>query len=167
MQKRNLLKLLPILIFGMIFWTSCDSNRIYEEYANIEAEGWNVDFSPQFEVNLEDTSSAYNLIVHIRNHKDYAYRNVWIRIQTEYPDGTFSSDSMNLFLSDESGRELGKCSNGTCENAFLVNKKGPIKFPYSGKYIFKIEHLMRTDTQILPHIGNVGLRVEKAVPTAN
>lgn len=161
MLKRNLPKIL-FIISSVFLWTSCDSNRVYEEFTNLDAEGWNVDVKPSFSVSIDDTAAAYNLIFHVRNHKDYPYRNVWVSVQTQYPDGSVSLDSMNLFLSDENGRELGKCSSGMCENAFFMNKRGPVKFPYNGTYNFTFEHLMRTDNKVLPHISNIGLRVEKA-----
>lgn len=161
MLKRNLPNIL-FLAFSIILWSSCDSSRVYEEFTNFDSEGWNAEVKPSFEVSIDDTAAAYNLIFHVRNHKDYPYRNVWVSVQTLYPDGSVSLDSMNLFLSDENGRELGKCSSGMCENAFFMNKRGPVKFPYNGTYKFSFEHLMRTDDKNLPHISNIGLRVEKA-----
>lgn len=153
------------LLFSFIWllFSSCDNSVVYEKYADFDEQGWRAEDSPLFDVEIKDTSLAYNLIFNVRNTKEYGYRNLWILIETTYPDATFSKDSLNLFLSDEHGKELGKCSSSMCENAFLVNKQGPVKFKHHGVYSFRIEHLMRAEGGVLKHIRNVGIRLEKSI----
>lgn len=155
--------LLPVftIVAGL---ASCDSDRVYESYTDIPGASWKEDFKPQFEVEIGDTSRYYNVILNIRNHKDYPYRNLWLLLQTAYPDGNISVDTMDVYFNDAQGRELGKCSGASCENAFLVNREGPVKFPYSGKYTFSLSQLMRSPEEGLRHISNVGLRVEYTNP---
>jgi len=156
-SKFPLFVLVCAVVFGL---ASCDGDRVYESYTDIPGAAWREDFKPEFEVEIADTARAYNVILNIRNHKDYPYRNLWLLLETGYPDGNTSLDTMDLYFNDELGRELGKCSGGSCENAFLVNRKGPVKFPYSGTYTFRFSQLMRAPEEGLQHISNLGLRVE-------
>lgn len=162
-RNRNKFLLLPVFVV-VLGLASCDRERVYESYTDIPGAAWQENFRPEFDVNISDTGKAYNLILNIRNHRDYPYRNLWLLLETAYPDGNTSLDTMDLYFNDDTGRELGKCSGANCENAFLVNRKGPVKFPYSGTYKFRVSQLMRAPESGVQHISNIGLRVEYTNP---
>lgn len=149
-----LLGLLAVLLLA-----ACDGNRVYEEYHEIPNYQWNRADTISFNTEIADTNEAYNLILNIRNGENYPYRNLFLFLSTQYPDGRLSLDTLEFSFYEESGKPLGKCSGDICNNSFLLSEN--VRFDQAGKYRFAFVHGMRRDDQILPYVMDLGLRIEK------
>lgn len=148
---------LIILITALIF-SACDNQRVFDTYEEIPGYTWNNSHPVVFKVNIPDTSQRCRVILNINNSTEYPYRNIYMFMDTTYPDGSKSRDTLEYYFNDESGKPLGKCSDDICENHFLL-KEG-VKFEEKGEYEFRFSHAMRSADGNLPHILNLGLRIE-------
>jgi gliding motility-associated lipoprotein GldH len=145
--------LLPLLFV----FISCDNERFYEKNHSISNSNWNVKEELKFEVDIEDTSSLYDFYINLRNTGGYAYSNIFLFVNTEFPDGNLSRDTIECFLADVHGKWLGSGSGDIWDNRILFKRN--VIFPQKGTYKFSYEHAMRTEN--LAEIMDAGLRIEK------
>jgi gliding motility-associated lipoprotein GldH len=150
-------------LFVVILFTttliSCDSKRLYEENQVIPNQVWNNNNKMVFGVNVTDTINPCNVYINVRNASDYPYSNLYLFLETRYPNGNYSKDTLECLLADETGKWLGDGSGDIWDNQILFKKN--VTFKKAGKYYFSLEQAMRTPN--LPQILDVGLRIEKAI----
>ena len=157
MKKKSLYLIPYALSLSLFFFSSCDSNRVFEDNTDIPDFTWDVKNKISFDVDIPDTSSMYNLYVNVRNASHYPYANIFIFATITFPNGKTRSDTIECVLADESGQWKGDGAGDIWDNQIPWMEK--IKFPLSGKYKFEYEHAMRLEQ--VPFIMDVGLRVEK------
>jgi len=158
----NLRKLIPELkllsvSFLLLFLLACDSNKLFEKNTNIYNSLWSRLELISFEVPEKDTIKKYNLYLNIRNNTDYAFSNLYLFMNTIYPDKKVSRDTIECILADKNGKWYGK---GWGKYRLLNLQLGKnIRFPQKGTYTFQLEQAMRKDT--LENITDIGIRIEK------
>ena len=142
-----------------VFLCSCGKGKIFTEYKKIdEDKGWSRKDKIIFEPEIKDTVNVYNVFVNVRHSSVYAYRNLYIFLTTEYPDGRKEIDTLNCRLADDQNKWLGDGAGDLWDNSILLEPN--VRFPKAGKYKFTYEQGMRVDP--LPMILDVGLTIEKA-----
>jgi gliding motility-associated lipoprotein GldH len=148
-----------ILVTGLtfIFLLSCDKARVFEENIDIPDNVWNQNDKVRFDVTIEDIESRYNFYINVRNAGSYPYSNLFLFMDTKYPDGFVSRDTLECILADESGKWLGDGSGDIFDNQILFKKN--FKMKQKGNYVFVLEQGMRVKN--LPLIMDVGIRLEK------
>lgn len=144
------------LLFVALLW-SCDRQRVFEENRAIEKGAWNARQEIVFETSLKDTNMRYNVYLNVRNATDYPYSNLYLFLDTRFPDGTIARDTIDCLLADYDGRWLGSGMGSVKYNRFLFQQG--VRFPQSGSYRFGLQQAMRTNT--LQGIHDIGLRIEK------
>jgi len=145
------------LIVIMLY--SCDPGRVYESYVEIPEYKWHRENQPEFNVNIKDTSQACRILLNIRNSISYPYKNIYLFLYTQYPDGSLSKDTLEFLFNNEKGQYLGDCKGDICNNRFVLKEN--IKFEDAGPYVFRLEHAMRSPDGVLPFIMNIGFRIER------
>jgi gliding motility-associated lipoprotein GldH len=148
-----------ILVMASI---GCSDKAVYDHVQTLPAEGWDFEDTIHFITPLSDTSQSYDILVHLRNTKDYTYQNIWLFLTVIAPTGSYQRDTLEIMLADETGRWLGKGPQSV--NTMLAPYLKDVKFPYRGIYTFEIQHAMR-DT-ILYNITDIGFRIQHH-PTAS
>jgi len=146
-----------LLIILCIMLTACEQSRVYDKNHSILGAGWHYDEPFVFEVSIMDTSVTYNMFVTVRHTDEFLFNNLWISLATTLPDGSNTSEKVNVELSAPDGKWLGNCVDGICYNAYLIQKN--FTFPLQGNYTFSMEQDMRTDP--LTGLLDVGIRIEK------
>lgn len=144
-----------LVLSAMLF--SCNQNVVFEKNLDIKNESWDYSQAQTFKVNIEDTTSRYNIYINIRHTFHFEWRNLWIQIDTEFPDGKKLSKRVNLPLSEADGKWFGECSGNSCFIQIPLQENAI--FPVTGNYTFTIRQDMRVNP--LQNIRNVGLKVEK------
>ncbi len=150
-------KILPNIILLFIFFSSCDTNNIYNQYVNIPDDIWNMQNIVEFNPDIRDTSSIFNIYVHIRNTGEYPMSNLFLFVKTTSPQGFFVKDTFECVLTDYKGKWLGKGFGSVWNNKILYKEN--VIFPSTGNYLFQFEQAMRINE--LPGIIDVGLSIEK------
>ncbi|MDR3188594.1 MAG: gliding motility lipoprotein GldH [Prevotellaceae bacterium] len=151
-------KLTPIAVAALaLCLCACDASRVYERYCAIPAEGWHKDSCAVFDVHVSDTTSLNNLYINLRHKSSYPFCNIYFFVKATAPSGVFTRDTVEYMLADKYGRWNGKGFSSIMDNRLAFRKL--VRFPRSGVYRFEVWQGMRMET--LPHVINVGLRVEK------
>ena len=146
-----------ILLITIVLSSCVNKNVIFDESVVISNAAWNNQDFPYFDVNVEDTTSAYNFYLNIRHLENYRYSNFYMFLHTTFPDGNQTHDTIELVLSYPDGRWIGKGSGSMRDNNILLNNN--LHFPAKGNYRFEIEQAMRES--VLEGITDVGIRFEK------
>jgi gliding motility-associated lipoprotein GldH len=144
-----------ILLLLLFLIISCDNKRFYEKNLSIKNEVWNVNDKPYFEVEVNDTVSLFNFYINLRNSSSYEYSNIYLLLNTYYPNGQQSRDTIECILADSRGYWLGKGTE-IIEHQILFKRR--VRFPMIGLYRFEFEQIMRKDN--LEDILDIGLRIE-------
>ncbi|MDP1623901.1 MAG: gliding motility lipoprotein GldH [Bacteroidales bacterium] len=152
-ETKNLF-LLFLLVMVMI---SCDQNRVIDENIALEKATWNVNNKLQFDVAISDLLLRYNVYLNVRNGPEYPFSNLFLFMNTIFPNGHISCDTIELTLADYDGRWLGSGMGSVKFSRFLLQKD--VRFKQTGKYRFILEQAMRVNE--LNGIHDIGLRIEK------
>jgi len=152
-------KVLGFIFIASVF-SSCDENRLYEDYKDFEQRSWPVTELPQFEFSIADTQRAYNVYCNLRNSVSYPFSDFRFTYYLKDSVGNMlQSKLMIQYLFDKkSGKPFGESGLGDIyDHQFLILKNH--KFKRSGKYSVVFEQFMRTEQ--LEGVLAVGLRVER------
>jgi gliding motility-associated lipoprotein GldH len=144
------------LVFAIV---SCDSNKVFEAYIEVENANWQNENVASFEFNALDTSVAHHLYINVRNTGVYPYSNLYLFVTMQGPNGGVLKDTVNCILADSRGKWLGKGVGDLWD--LKIPYVGGFKFAQAGSYIVSLQQGMRTENG-LEGITDIGLRVEKA-----
>lgn len=142
----------------LLFSAGCGSSPYFEEYQSIEGNTWNYREPAVFEMDVDDTVSAFDFYLNLRTTKSYEFSNIYVFFLTDFPDGHHTRDTIEAILAGPDGTWLGKTTGGLVENKILFRKNK--KFPMTGAYTFRIEQAMRGEE--LNEVADVGIRIEKS-----
>lgn len=152
-----------ICILCAIISTSCDGNRVFDEYKNV-GDSWEKDTSFIFKFQQPDSTSKYNLFVNLRNTNEYEFQNLFLIVQMNFPNGNVVSDTLEYEMAAPDGKWLGTGFMATKENKLWYKEN--VSFPEEGTYEIAIQQAMRkinepNGIQKLKGISEVGFRIEK------
>lgn len=153
-MPKNIILLVSLLL---LLFSSCDTNRVYEQNVELENNDWTVENAPVFEFLIQDTTQRYDIFFNVRYTLAYDYYNIYMRHQLLGPDSVqLSSQLHELHLMDpKTGRPLGKGSSDKYDLQALALKD--VAFRKVGMHKLKLTQYMRRDP--LPNIVAVGVRV--------
>ncbi|SKA15254.1 gliding motility-associated lipoprotein GldH [Chitinophaga eiseniae] len=133
----------------------------YEKNREIPEHDWAYGYKPSFDVTIqpEDTATLFDIYVNVRHTDAYPYSNMWLLIGTKYPGDSIPKEQrVELPLADINGKWHGNGIDDIFEHRVLIQQKALFNKP--GTYQFTFEQNMRQNP--LPHVMNIGLRIEKA-----
>ncbi len=149
---------LTYILFISLFVASCIRSNVYEKNTGIKNHKWDEKYAPAFKFDITDTTSSYSMYFTIRHTDAYPYSNIWLNIQTKYPDAdTAAASKIEVPLADLDGKWLGRGMNEIWDHRMLI--ASPLKFNKQGSYTITLQHIMRVNP--LPEIMSVGIRLEK------
>lgn len=140
-----------------VFFSSCNSQVVFDENIKIPKEGWPATSPAYFDVEITDTLSYTSMYLNIKNNTIYPYSNAYFFISVMFPDGRMSRDTVNCILADNYGNWLGKGIGS--EKTIQIPYRQGMLFPRTGTYRFYVEQAMRADT--LQGITTFGIKLEK------
>ncbi len=143
-----------LLVVGL---TSCGKKLFYDDVQALPKEGWSKNQKLRFNMEVNDTTSTFQFAMHIRNDLNYRYSNVYFFLETQFPNGNITRDTLECIVADPYGKWLGSGYGNLRQNLIVLNPS--IKFPLTGQYTFNVEHAMRED--VLEGIADIGLHVER------
>jgi len=152
----NRILILLTVVFSLFFF-SCKSDKLYEEYKTIQSSGWEKDSVARFNVTIDKHYLSYNLSINVRNRGDYPYSNLWLFVDITAPDHTKISDTIEYQLALPNGKWIGKGTGGMYSTQFPFREN--VSFPSPGNYTISVRHAMRTNS--LTGITDIGLAVKK------
>lgn len=150
MRLQYLLCLLLLVILAI----SCDSGLIYSHTANIDGAKWEYGESLDFDLESEDTTKYYELVVIIDHNSEFSYENFYTKITTVFPDNTDLSDVVSFQLADKMGSWLGDCGSSSCTNELILQEQ--FRFKQIGQHTIKLENYSR---EALEGINSIELKL--------
>lgn len=156
-MRRPIKILLVAFVATLLFW-SCNKNVIFTEYRKFDKEEWYSKNKAVFEVDIKENNSLNNISLMIRHADSYPYSNVFLFLETTYPDGKSNIDTMEVIMANSKGEWLGSGAGDIFD--LKVPIKRNVKFPMTGKYKFSFQQAMRTDP--LPLIMDFGFEIERS-----
>jgi len=151
-----------LLVSYLVTQTSCTDVNVFEKNVTIPNHSWSSHFKPEitFTVAPEDTLSRYKIYIVLRHSDAYRFKNIWINIHTESPNGVTRNQPLDLQLATDDRGWLGSGMDDLFEHRIMITAPGDPLPLHAGTYKFKLENIMREDP--LNHVWNVGIRLEKA-----
>lgn len=138
-----------------------DDHIVYRESLEFGANGWQDDDLLRYVFTIDDTMSAYDLLLDVSHAEEYAWQNLYVQITTEFPGDSVKHDVLSLELSDRAGGWVGKCRSGACRITIPLQTR--IRFPLAGEYALVFSQYMRFET--VPGISALGLTVRSSRET--
>ncbi|MDO4190093.1 MAG: gliding motility lipoprotein GldH [Bacteroidales bacterium] len=144
-------KLLFIIVVLAVALISCSQRVPYSVVDNIE-DGWHKDSVHTFSINVDDTTTLYELDIVLRNTNDFPDQNLWLQVECVNPNDSLHIDTLNIFLADEFGRWRGRGIGSHYNNLILYQDS--MQYAQTGVYEYRVKHLMRhTKLDGLTQIG--------------
>jgi gliding motility-associated lipoprotein GldH len=143
---------------------SCADKIEFTEYKSLPSASWEANTSISFEFNVMDTISPKNVFINIRNNNEYAFSNLYVITELNFPDGNKVIDTLQYEMADKTGKYLGKGFTAIKENKLFYKEEKV--FPSSGEYTLNIRHAMRKNGEVntipfLEGIQDIGFSIEK------
>lgn len=135
----------------------CDHGALLDSNAAIDDRGWSYEVTPEFDLQVEDTTAAYSLALNLRHTGNYKYSNLFILLHVISPDKDTVTNRFEFTLAAPDGRWLGDGSGNIY--SYSIPFSDSTHFRKAGLYRFLLEQNMRDP--VLKGIEDVGLRVEK------
>lgn len=153
------LNFLPLFLLSMIifFLAACKSGAVYDNNKSIKDDVWKSGEIIRFDVKLEDTVNIHKFYLNLRHSTSYRFANIFLFINTTFPDGREARDTVECILADPSGKWLGKGISDIRDNQLLLRRG--LRFPQVGTYVFEFEQAMREPE--LDGIKDIGLRISR------
>ena len=145
-----------IFLLCLIF-ISCGKSYHYYKKVSIEDQEWNYSQIPQFEFDIVDTTSKFNLILKVEHSDEFSFQNLYTNFHIILPTGEEVKDVVSLELADKFGKWQGNCHGNKCEIQILLREN--INFLDVGAYQVRIEQYMRSET--ISGINSISLALDK------
>jgi gliding motility-associated lipoprotein GldH len=155
----KLFKIFILTGFSYLF-TGCEKGVVYSEFVSFEGDVWEENNPAEFIVAVQDSTALFDMELYINTYKEYPYRNMYLFLETLYPSGKMSRDTLEFLFQTETGRYMGKCNNTSCRNEFLFKQN--LKFNQTGPHVFRFIQAMRSTDGKLPYVRQFGLKIKKA-----
>jgi len=150
-----------ILLLAAVLLFSCDKKRVFDEYKSV-GSAWHKDSIVSFDLPVLDSTKRYNLFVNLRDNNNYPFKNLFLIVSLEMPNGFTKIDTLEYDMADAEGNLLGNGFTDIKESKLFYKEN--VKF--RGKYKVNIKQAVRQSGKIpgvqeLEGITDVGFRIEK------
>ncbi|MFH2140985.1 MAG: gliding motility lipoprotein GldH [Bacteroidota bacterium] len=144
-------------MFAIAFLYSCNSDKIYEEYKDVNELQWHKTNIISFDVNITDVVPEYKISIAVRFIEGCPYMNFPVNISRLGPDGKTETFSADIKLRDEDENYLGSVIGNIYDLTIPVREN--VAFEKPGIYKFTIEN--SSDQDPLIFISEIGFIIEK------
>lgn len=145
------------LAICLLFLASCESPSAFEENQTLDQSGWLYKDTLSFKADIKEANIPYNVFVNIRHSSEYPNANLWLKIETIFPDGTKQLSPVNIPMADPTGKWYGQGFGSILSNEIKIQEKA--LFKETGIYEFKIIQDMRVNP--VTELIDIGLKIEK------
>ena len=125
-----------LLFFLVVGFVSCQNENKKEVYHSFNNNTWNTDSIVSFELDNIDTTSSHDLYLMVRHTTNFKFQNLFLFTNFEN-----QQDTLELLLSEKSGRWLGKGFGEIKE--LKIRIKENVNFKENQDQIFSVEQAMR------------------------
>lgn len=149
--------LIVIALVSVLVLTACQDQPYFQQSFTFKNNTWARKNRPSFNVEIKDTSKAYNFILTLRTSTSYAYSNVWVYLNSKSPDKAYAREPFEIKITDEKGRWIGKKTGSIVENRLVFRNR---KLAKPGIYTFVFEQGITK--KVLYNVLDLGLEIEES-----
>lgn len=132
------------ILFYLFLLSSCkDYQVLYSKEYNIDVQNWTYNDSVEFAFDSKDSTLVNDIVLSVKHKPNFGFENLYVTIQTAFPDHSQVSDRVSLALSDNRGKWLGKCNSTTCLTEIYLQENVKLKV---GLYRLQISQDSRIDS---------------------
>lgn len=143
-----------IICFLVFFLLGCGPKIEFQKEINVGDE-WSYSEHMDFTFFVKDTSQVYNLEYLLTHSETYPYQNLYVKINTTYPDGKVIDDILSLQLASTYGEFEGKCASQKCTAPILLQER--FRFRQLGQHSVSITQYSRKEDQVGVYSGKLRL----------
>jgi gliding motility-associated lipoprotein GldH len=163
MLLRNKVQTLVLSLILALSIVSCDNSFVYDQYTELNGK-WLANEPITFEYEATDTIKPYNYFVTTRLNNEYPYNNLFLIVETQFPNKQITIDTVQYQMAAADGTILGNGFSDIKESKLWFKENVP--FSELGKHTFKISQAVRELGKVdgvkeLKGITEIGFRIEK------
>ena len=132
--------------------TACRQDIVFSQFVSIPSGEWHVDSVAQFDYQIADKESGYQMLVYVRHTERYPYQNMWL-----FLDNGMQRDTIEFYLADDRGQWLGDKHHGFIEMPVLIEQN--YHFSDTGHCAMTIQHGMRDS--LLRGVTDIGVEIKR------
>lgn len=145
---------LPVILLAA---SACQSNTVYHSYQPVPTGGWGRSDTLVYVLPASVPAGEYELKIGIRYKETYLYRNLWLEVKQNVQDTLhYATDTVQLFLADETGNRKGNGPGGLYQCTFPYEATFPIS-QEGGTRTFRVVQIMKDNP--LGGISDVGIQL--------
>lgn len=148
------LRLFAWILMG--FLVACGNRGTFETFTEVNPEGWGYADTITLNFDHADSNAQVDMSFYIKSDGSFPYRNLFLFVEIESPEGQVARDTLECLLAAPDGRPLGKGVGSL--RTVLVPFQQNETLPASGSYRVKLVHGMRQPS--IPGIHSLGLRLD-------
>jgi gliding motility-associated lipoprotein GldH len=133
---------LPLLAIISLL-TSCGPKVVFEEVQAIDGQSWSHEDSLTYRFHQEDLTTFFDIVLKIEHSVDYAWENLYLEINTVFPDSVRTSQRLPIDLADLTGIWKGDCGKESCTLEIDLAKGN--RFQHAGDYTITLVQEGRED----------------------
>ncbi len=141
----------------LLVLASCTQEAVFNKSFKFQDEVWSQNVKPEFEVDIQDTSVAYDFVFTLRSTTDYAYNNLWVFLSSTPPTGKTIREPYEIKMAYPDGNWIGKKSGTIVEHELIFQKR---KLPFKGKYLFVLEQAITQ--KVVDEVLDLSFEVRKS-----
>ena len=151
---------ISILLIGFVC-LSCEKREAYYHFSELKEASWSKFDTIYFDIDSLSVTpnTPYDITIELTNNSDYPYQNIWLYIQDDFEDTTFSLEEKQYELANKLGKWHGS-GFGSLYQLPLLYKKN-IFFTEKRNYHLKVVHGMRDEP--LQGIEKIGLKIDSSL----
>lgn len=147
------------LILAILIISSCGSDQVYKKHHKFEKNTWKrMNDDVVFEVDIEDNSRKYDIIIPIRHASFYPHQFIEIGFNIYSPEGQASYSERKIYLKDPEGNWKGKGMGDIWDFDYTYFEG--YTFNEAGEYTIELQNLTGNNI-FLPGVMEIGLIIKK------
>lgn len=119
---------------------ACNTSPIYELGFTFENQQWSNEDIKSFSFTAPDTVSQFDLILDLEHSVDYRYENLYVELETIFPDKEAVTDQISIPLINKDGEWVGR---GNTVKHLRVYLQQALRFKQAGDHTIHIRQYSR------------------------
>lgn len=133
---------------------ACGPTPIFDQSYTFVQNSWASEDQKSFTFNAPDTLNTYDLILDLEHAEDYAYENLYIQLETIFPDKEIVIDEISIPLISQTGDWVGKGNEMKSVRVYLQQS---LRFKQTGEHKIQVSQFSREE--VLQGLQSVSLLI--------
>lgn len=131
----------------------CEKSPIVNSEIELKEGIWSFDDIVSIDFNIAMSDQRHNLILQIDHSIEYEFQNIYINIETTFPDGDTKSKTLPIDLAKKNGQWIGQCNSNNCNLEIVLLQQ----FIFKDLGDYKISITQHSREESLKNINRLNL----------